>query len=88
MHYAYDSVAEWVSRGNRYTDHDLTRYAAKGRKASLARLLLMPPARFGYHYVYRRGYRDGTHGLVLAMLLAWYAAMIEMKLWDHERARG
>ena len=64
------------------------RYAEKGRHASLARLLLLPPARFAWHYVVKRGYRDGRHGLVLSLLLAWYSATIEMKLWDAERARG
>jgi glycosyltransferase involved in cell wall biosynthesis len=88
VHYAYDSIAEWVNRGNRYTDHDLVRYAEKGRTASLPRLLVMPPARFAWHYVVKRGYRDGRHGLVLSLLLAWYAAMIEMKLWDQERRGG
>ncbi len=88
VHYAYDSIGEWVTRGNRYTDHDLVRYAAKGRSASLLRLLLLPPARFAWYFVVKRGYRDGRHGLVLCMLLAWYAAIVELKLWDKERADG
>ncbi len=88
VHHSYASVAQWIERANRYTDHDLVRYAEKGRHASLARLLLLPPARFAWHYVIKRGYRDGRHGLVLSLLLAWYSATIEMKLWDAERARG
>ena len=85
VHYAYDSIGEWVERGNRYTDHDLVRYAAMGRSASLGRLLLMPPAIFVWRYAVQRGYRDGRQGLLLCLLLAWYAAIVEMKLWDCER---
>jgi glycosyltransferase involved in cell wall biosynthesis len=88
IHFAYDSIGEWITRGNRYTDHDLVRYAQLGRRASLARLLWMPPARFVFHYVVKRGYRDGRQGLLLCMLLAWYAAVVEMKLWDRERVGG
>lgn len=88
VHLAYDSVAEWISRANRYTDHDVDRYLAKGRSASLVRLLGMPPATFSWHYVVKRGYRDGRHGLVLSLLMAWYVMTIEMKLWDRERRDG
>lgn len=88
VHLAYDSVGEWVARANRYTDFDVDRYLVKGRSPSLVRMLGMPPARFLWHYGVKRGYRDGRQGLALSMLMAWYAATVELKLWDRERRDG
>jgi hypothetical protein len=48
--------------------------------------VLAPPARFLNVYVRHQGFRDGIHGLVIAVLMACYAAIVELKLWERQRA--
>jgi hypothetical protein len=38
-----------------------------------------PNLRFLYHYVWKRGFRDGYRGWELCRLLAWYERMIVLK---------
>jgi len=49
---------------------------------SLWRLFLRPLERFFGRYVIQKGYRDGTHGLVLALLIALNYFIRELKLWE------
>jgi glycosyltransferase involved in cell wall biosynthesis len=88
VHHNYASVREWVDRNNGYTDFEVERYTALGRKASLIRLLLGPPARFANVYIRHQGFRDGLAGLVIAFLMCFYAVMVEVKLWEKQRAGG
>jgi glycosyltransferase involved in cell wall biosynthesis len=86
VHYNYATIREWVERNNGYTDFEVDRYLAVGRKASLVRLLLGPAAQFANVYVRRQGFRDGLHGLAIAVLMGFYAAIVELKLWERQRA--
>ena len=38
----------------------------------LGRCFLRVPIRFGYHYLIRRGFRDGWRGLLYSLMYAWY----------------
>jgi glycosyltransferase involved in cell wall biosynthesis len=86
VHQNYASVREWVERSNGYTDLEVDRYLAIGRRPSLVRLLLAPPARFLNTYVRHQGFRDGFHGFAIAVLMGYYGALVEIKLWERQRA--
>lgn len=79
-HQSVGSIREWIDKANHYTDFEVDRYIALGRSASLTRVLLYPAYRFLDYYVYRGGYRDGWRGLTLALLWAYYFAIVELKL--------
>jgi glycosyltransferase involved in cell wall biosynthesis len=86
VHHNYATIREWIDRNNRYTDLEVDRFLAIGRRPSLLRLLLAPPARFLNVYVRHQGFRDGLHGLTIAVLMGFYGAMVELKLWERQRA--
>jgi glycosyltransferase involved in cell wall biosynthesis len=86
IHDNYSTIREWVDRNNIYTDHEVDRFIAIGRRASLLRLLLAPPARFLNTYIRHRGFGDGLHGLAIAILMGCYGAIVELKLWERQRA--
>lgn len=88
VHEHYTSVREWLQRNNGYTDLEVDRYLSIGRRPSVVRTLLMPPARFFDVYVRNQGFRDGRHGLAIALLMACYAVMVELKLWERRIAGG
>jgi hypothetical protein len=82
MHYAHPSVHQFIEKSNRYTTIEAATQHGQGRKPSLARMIGMPVARFLYKFFYQRGFLDGCHGFVLAVLLAMDAFMTEAKLWQ------
>jgi hypothetical protein len=84
LHQAYRSIGEFIERTNRYTDFEVERMPPE-REFSVVRLLLYPPARIVDRFVRYRGYRDGRHGLVIAVLIAIYEAVVELKLWQARR---
>jgi glycosyltransferase involved in cell wall biosynthesis len=86
VHHNYATIREWIERNNAYTDLEVDRFLAIGRRPSLIRLLLAPPARFLNVYVRHQGFRDGLHGLAIAVLMGFYAAIVELKLWERRRA--
>ena len=82
VHHSFPTVGSWVASMNRYTDLEAERFAAAGRRASLARLVGVPAARFVDLYVRRRGYRGGRYGLAVALMSWCYWLIAELKLWE------
>ena len=74
IHFNYDSVSQFISKLNRYTDFEVksTKYNYKGK----------PTLKIIYHFfrevlgrfIYKKGYKDGWIGLYLALGMAFYRA--------------
>jgi hypothetical protein len=54
----------------------------------VARLLSEPPLYTTYKLIVQQGWRDGTHGVVLALLLGVYRLVRNLKLWDLWQSAG
>ena len=86
LHLDYDSVEQFVRRTLLgYARTEALVCYQHGRRFSLRNLLLKPCTKFLGRYVYRQGFRDGIRGLLLAIFLGLYEAIIEAHLWDLER---
>jgi hypothetical protein len=48
------------------------------------RLFAIPPARFAENYLYKRGFRSGRYGLVVALMSLLYWVLAELKVWEHQ----
>lgn len=55
---------------------------SKGKRFRLTNLLFNPPATFIKMYLIKQGFRDGLHGLVLAILYSYYTLLKYIKLWE------
>lgn len=87
-HYTYARVEEHVAKANRYTDLSARAALARGKRPSLAKIVLSPLVTFLRAYVVKRGFLDGLHGFVLARLHAQATFLKHVKLWDLHRERG
>lgn len=86
QHFDYDSVEQFATRTlSRYAAIEARERIAEGARFSPVRLFVRPWIRFWGRLLVRRGYRDGTRGLVLAALLGVYDVMIELNTWDLTR---
>lgn len=81
IHYPYRSLEQQLLKTQRYArmmaEHDF----ARGKRATLAKLVLSPAWRFWRGYVLRAGFLDGWHGLVYAYVRANYVRQKTVMLW-------
>lgn len=89
LHYAHARVSDWVDKMARYTTVEAEEMHRAGTRMGVARILLEPPLYAGYKLMVQQGWRDGLHGLALALLLGCYRLVRDLKVWDlHQAARG
>ena len=85
VHYTFRSFAQYWPKVARYSDWGASQAFREGRRAGPGSILLRPIGRFVKMYLLRRGFLDGTHGLVLAMLAAFSVWLKYAKLWEMGR---
>jgi hypothetical protein len=82
VHYTFRSFAQYWPKVARYSDWGASQAYREGRRAGAGSIFLRPVARFLKMYLLRRGFLDGTHGLVLALLAAFSVWLKYAKLWE------
>ncbi|WP_199295809.1 MULTISPECIES: glycosyltransferase family 2 protein [unclassified Trichocoleus] len=88
-HQGFRDMSDLVIRFNKYTDLDANQAHLLGKKFSLIRLLLKPPAKFLQQYLWYGMYRQGLAGFTLASLWSYYIFLKEIKLYEIDwRAKG
>ncbi len=86
LHYTYRDIEAHVATINRFTDVAARELALRGRRATLADLLLRPLWRFVRSYVLRLGCIEGLAGLFVAESAAFYVFAKYAKLWEAKAA--
>jgi len=84
VHYNYQSVAKYVTRMNRYTDIQAALLIEKDYKFSWGDIVEKPLSEFLSRYFAGEGYKDGLHGLALAMLQAVSELVLYLKIWQSD----
>lgn len=88
IHYNYDSLGQYLDKMQRiYTESEVQKYVSAGYRISWRDAIRFPASDFMKLYFAQNGYKDGLHGLVLAMLQAFYSFIIFVKLWEREKFR-
>ena len=87
LHYSFDDVAHHVRKVDRYAGLVAATRRRAGARFSLARLVSDPIRRAARGYVWRRGFLDGTPGLIICVLTALYVFLIHAKLFELELSR-
>ena len=84
-HHTYGTIYSYVEKMNEYTSlHVSNRLKNNPREeAKWHDLVLSPLSHFLRMFFSRKGYRDGFHGFVLAILDANYAMLMYAKLWEY-----
>lgn len=71
-HYTYESLEQYFDKFNSYTSLAARDLLDRGAKPSAAKILFNPFFSFIKQYFIKRGFLDGFHGLILAVLSAFY----------------
>lgn len=81
-HHTYRSIADFLSRMDRYSGLAAEEMLRQGRKAGALDLVFRPPLTFLRMFLLRGGFREGWHGVVLAGLYACYTFAKYARLWE------
>lgn len=81
LHTPYATLDEYFEKLLRYSRWWAEQNFATGRRTSLADLTLRPIARFLTMLIVKGGWRDGSHGVVIATLGAMSVAAKYAQLW-------
>lgn len=81
LHFPYRSLHNQLEKTETYARMMAVHDFARGKRASLAKLVLAPAWRFWRGFMLRGGFLDGWHGLVYAYVRANYVRQKTMMLW-------
>lgn len=84
-HYTYANITHQVQTLNNYALQAARAMNATGKRPSIAKIFLHPPIRFIKSYLFKRGYREGLPGLIVAVLESGYVFLKYVKLWEINR---
>ena len=80
LHYSYPDIGDVLEKLDRYSSGHARDLLAQGRSASVSTAVLHAAGAFLRTYVLRRGFLDGSHGLMLAIYNAEYTYYKYLKL--------
>jgi len=80
IHYNYEDISQFIERQNRYTEMEAAYLFREGARAKARNFVLQPCREFRRRYITLQGYRDGRHGLLLSLLMAYYEGVKYLKL--------
>lgn len=87
-HYTYDSIKDHMDTINRFSTITAQQQFVAARRLRWSDLLLRPGFRFLRGYIARRGFLDGAHGLVIAVLNSYGVFVKYAKLWELRRRQS
>ncbi|MFQ5911993.1 MAG: glycosyltransferase family 2 protein [Nitrospinota bacterium] len=87
-HLSYRGICDFVDRSNFYSSLAAQDLIRRGRSISWLDLLLRPFGRFLSMYLLRRGFLDGRHGFLLALLYSYYIFLRSAKAWVTSWEKG
>jgi len=83
LHYQCMSISDLVSKINTYTDFEVKKLLVEYHNTSLTEWFFKPLGVFLRMYFRQKGYKDGRHGFILALLRgALYRLLIMIKIWE------
>jgi len=81
IHYNYEGIGQFIERQSRYTEIEAAYLFRGGARAKVRNFVLQPCREFRRRYITLKGYKDGEHGLLLSLLMAYYEGVKYLKLW-------
>lgn len=82
IHHNYDSISQFLTKLDNYTTVEVSQ--SGNDEFEISNLIKNPTNEFISRYFSHKGYRDGIHGLVLSILMAFYIFVIEIKKWEKD----
>lgn len=80
LHYSYENVSDHVDRLNHYATLAAKQMWETGRRGGLVPALTLPPFVFLKNFIVKRGFVDGSAGLIISVMNSFYVYLKYLKL--------
>jgi len=84
LHFGMTSLSKQLSNIDRYSRYQADELRKRGKRFRWSQVVFRPPAMFGYHYFWKRGFLAGYRGLWLAAISTTFDFWVHAKLWELE----
>ena len=85
IHYNYENITQFFHRNfEKYAKLEAEAKLKNGYIFSVKDIIRFPLQEFLSRYFAREGYKDGLHGLVLSILMAFYHFAVFLYLWENK----
>lgn len=83
VHYNYQSISQYLRKlDTLYTENEVNNLLSANYQFAWSDVIRFPVSDFVKIFFAQEGYKDGLHGLVLALLQAFYSFVVAVKLWE------
>jgi len=83
-HLNWETISQFLMRFDSYTTYEARRLIDDGKKVSWTDAIKFPLGEFLSRFFDHQAYKDGLHGLVLSLFMAFYWEMIFAKIWEQQ----
>jgi len=88
FHYSHEKLTDSLEKINFYTDIRAQELADKGEGISLGQIILYPLGKFLKNYFWHQGFRDGTAGIIFALMMSFHSFLVRAKLWQLKKRKN
>lgn len=86
LHYNYESISQFLQKlGTIYGPNEAEQLIKKGYAFDWRDSIRFPVKEFLSRFFAREGYRDGFHGLMLSLLMAFYHFIVFSYIWEKHK---
>jgi len=82
LHYPHSTITDFLKEINFYSSLHAKSLKGEGVKPSLFRLIFNPFGKFISNYFFKRGFLDGTSGLITALMMSFHSFLARSKLFN------
>ena len=82
IHYNYSTISQFLNKLNIYVTNEAEQLITNGYKFEWQDAIRFPVQEFLSRYFARQGYKDGFHGLILSILMAFYHLLVIAIIWE------
>lgn len=86
IHYNYETIDQFLRKLTTiYTSNEAEQLIKKGYTFNYLDAMRFPMKEFLSRFFAREGYKDGLHGLVLSLFMAFYHFIVFTKIWEQKK---
>ncbi len=86
IHYTHRTITDTLKKIEEYSTLEAEEKATRKRMTGM-KVFFKPVWEFFHHFVVRRGFTDGVHGLMVSVIHAMTKAQVYMKIWEIQNVR-
>lgn len=81
LHYAHNSISDFIKNVNDYSSQRAQELAgSESNGTTLFKMILFPPSKFLYTYIFRLGFLDGTPGFAYSFVMSFHSFLVRAKM--------